>query len=131
MDTCKRMWNENQIGEIAKKNAAPAKLYLHSILMFAYETDYIIVAKFPIYSTSNEAIDTIDKLKAKLGSHFEIPAAGKYAPTTSGAKQGWTVAVAYDEIKYLEQTATNEVNCYSRTLASMTKLTINDTVTEV
>lgn len=33
MDTCKRMWSENQIGEIAKKNGGSSKLYKHKIIL--------------------------------------------------------------------------------------------------
>lgn len=129
MDTCRRMWSENQVAEIARTGGS--KLYLHNISMYASETDYIISARFSIYSTSSETYDTIDKLKAILGKSFEVPAGGYYTPTKSGSKQGWTVAVAYDSIKYLEQTATNNVNCYSRQFSFMSKLSIKDTVTEV
>lgn len=129
MDTCKRMWSENQIGEIAKESGS--KLYIHNISMYANETDFTISANFHIYSTSNETYDTLDKLKAKLGKQFKVPATGQYAPKASGSKTGWTVGVYYDAIHYLDQVSSSGVLCAVRQFAFLSHLKITDTITEV
>lgn len=110
---------------------APAKLYRHNIHMYANETEFTISADFDIYSTSNESYNTLDKLKAKLGSQFKVPAAGQYAPKNSGSKTGWTVNVYYDAIHYLDQVSSNEVVCAVRQFVFLSNLTITDTITEV
>ena len=68
MDTCKRMWSENQIGEIAKKNGS--KVYRHEITYFSITHDIFGYSTF--YSSKNSQCSSLTDLKTLLGDNFNI-----------------------------------------------------------
>lgn len=84
MDTCKRMWSENQIGEIAKKNGGSSKLYRHQL---TFETVSVNASKkgyAVIYSSKNTRIKSLADLKTILGNTFILPVSGQYVYEEGG-----------------------------------------------
>lgn len=74
MDTCKRMWSENQVAEIAKENGA--KVYRHEIAYTTINGD--IFGYSTIYSSKNLQCGSLTDLQTLLGDNFHIAA---YAPS--------------------------------------------------
>ena len=128
MDTCKRMWSENQIGEIAKKNAAPAKLYMHSI---KFEGNFGAAGsdgsiKTTVYSYSKEPF-TFSTLGSYL-DNVEIPAYGRVK------NLDWTDYIGIPNSIILGATYTLYWFKFSDSSMQITDATtgdITDTVTEV
>ena len=128
MDTCKRMWSENQVAEIAKKNAAPAKLYMHSIKfegnLGTAGSDGSI--KITVYSYSQEPFTF-----STLGSYLkdvEIPAYGRVK------NSDWTDYVGIPNSIIIGTTYTLYWFKFSDSSIAITDATtgdITDTVTEV
>ena len=75
MDTCKRMWSENQIGEIAKKNGGSSKLYRHKIMLSMKSNVYssggdeasISMIYFTVYSSDPTPYTDIQDFYNKQG----------------------------------------------------------------
>lgn len=86
MDTCKRMWSENQIGEIAKKNGGSSKLYRHKIVLnmkrnvYASSGDeaYISLVYLTVYSSDPTPYTNVQDFYNKQGGGsigFSCPSA--------------------------------------------------------
>lgn len=128
MDTCKRMWSENQVAEIAKENAAPAKLYMHSIKfegnLGAAASDGSI--KTTVYSYSKEPF-TFSTLGSYLNG-VEIPAYGRVK------NEDWTDCIGIPNSIIIGTTYTLYWFKFSDSSIAITDATtgeITDTVTEV
>lgn len=110
MDTCKRMWSENQIGEIAKKNAAPAKLYMHFISIITGDPDYDRGScKTVFYSYNSTPVTNylqLDQRIGEVGVDWYLPINGDVAKQVNGVWSIIGTTTLYESngiINYFEQ----------------------------
>lgn len=130
MDTCKRMWSENQIGEIAKKNAAPAKLYAHNISLISKNLSQLdITFLFTIYLHTDISITSLSQIFSLYELYGYIPASGYIVDKADGnIKKG--IAISY----YVSEQMLNFYDISNGTVFAYydtSKIDVSDMVIEV
>lgn len=128
MDTCKRMWSENQIGEIAK--ASGEKLYAHNFSITSKNISKMeCTFLFTIYLHTNTMITSLSDLFSIYNLYGYIPANGYIVDKSdSTIKKG--IAMYYyvsEQFLYFYNISDNTVFAYYDT----SNLVISDTVIEI
>ena len=128
MDTCKRMWSENQIGEIAKKNGA--KLYAHNISLSSKNLSQVeITFLFTIYLHTDTSITKLSQILSLYELYGYIPASGYIVDKADcNIKKG--IAISY----YVSEQMLNFYDISNGTefaYYDTSKIAVSDTVIEV
>ena len=128
MDTCKRMWSENQIGEIAKENGE--KLYAHNFSITSENpTEVECTFLFTVYLHTNTTITSLSDLFNMYSLYGYIPANG-YIVNKSGSTIQRGIAMYYyvsEQFLYFYDVSKNTEFAYTDT----SNLVVSDTVIEI
>lgn len=128
MDTCKRMWSENQVAKIAKENGE--KLYAHNFSITSKNLSKMdCTFLFTVYLHTNTSITSLSDLFNKYSLYGYIPASGYIVDKSeSTIKRG--IAMFYyvsEQFLYFYNVSDNTQFAYFDT----SNLDVSDTVIEV